>query len=356
MSQLQPRDIGYNSKTVVTVDVLKFFFCICIIALHTKLFSFNDTLYFLTRKGILRLAVPFFFVSSGYFLGLKLKKSDLVGDTIFSYCKRLLLPLCAFSIINIFLRTAAMVISRKSFFYIITHVGQAILFYPYGALWYVQACIVGALILIPFIRNKRINLALIFGVLLYVFALICNNYYSFLTTPVLKSGVDLYMKICKSPRNGLFVGFLFLGIGIKCADKDIAFYRKGEVLRKTLVWFIVSYLLYLAEVFFIRLRGGSIDDGSLYIMLVSVSPSLLCIALGLKTSKRNRITAWFEEHSVELRHLSTGMYFLHRPILFCVAYLVKDTTLRFVIVSLLAAVICLLAYRYPKSIVCRLLK
>ncbi|NRY33512.1 surface polysaccharide O-acyltransferase-like enzyme [Clostridium beijerinckii] len=51
------------------VDVLRLVFAIAVVSIHTMAFkSVNDDLWIATSMGIARLAVPFFFMVSGYFL------------------------------------------------------------------------------------------------------------------------------------------------------------------------------------------------------------------------------------------------------------------------------------------------
>ena len=50
------------------IDIVKFIFSICIIALHTLVLdSFNSDINWYVTHCIFRLAVPFFFVTSGFF-------------------------------------------------------------------------------------------------------------------------------------------------------------------------------------------------------------------------------------------------------------------------------------------------
>ena len=80
------------------VDFLKFVFCIAIIAIHTNLFyglGMPYSYYF--DKAILRIAVPFFFVTSGFFLGKSLAKERTsfhsnIKKPIQRYICRLLKP------------------------------------------------------------------------------------------------------------------------------------------------------------------------------------------------------------------------------------------------------------------------
>ena len=60
-----------------TIDLLKFIFSICVIAIHSSLFKeINTTLYISTTMGLFRIAVPFFFITSGYFYYRKLSSNQ----------------------------------------------------------------------------------------------------------------------------------------------------------------------------------------------------------------------------------------------------------------------------------------
>lgn len=205
-------------KTNSAIDIVKLACCLFIIAIHTKLAKClpDDTSYYV-EKIFFRLAVPFFFVVSGYFLGKKLSSTN-VFDTkktiIFKYCQRLLLPLVVFGVINIVEHDWQLFVEGKSLVHILAVDIRSILFYPFGALWFVQACIIGALMLLPFLRYKKLKLAFFLGFLLYVCALLCNNYYFIVEGTPVQSIVDKYLYICHSPRNGLFVGFFLLTTGV----------------------------------------------------------------------------------------------------------------------------------------------
>lgn len=71
---------------------------------------------------------------------------------------------------------------------------RSVVFYPKGALWYIQACLVGVWI-IPA------------GIILYIFALICNSYNFLVYDTKIGKMVDLLLLIIHSARNGLFYGF-----------------------------------------------------------------------------------------------------------------------------------------------------
>jgi len=63
-----------NTKYYGMIDVLRLVFAIMVVSIHTMAFqSINENLRIATSMGISRLAVPFFFLVSGYFLYNRIK-------------------------------------------------------------------------------------------------------------------------------------------------------------------------------------------------------------------------------------------------------------------------------------------
>ena len=90
------------SKQYDSIDLMKFIFCLCIIGIHTNISSiFPKALQLLIGRGFFRLAVPFFFVCSGFWIGKKYLKQPAELDIIIQkYIFRLLIPLIIFENIN----------------------------------------------------------------------------------------------------------------------------------------------------------------------------------------------------------------------------------------------------------------
>lgn len=324
MNQIQ------NKHTIASIDLAKIFFCCCIIALHTNVLSIIDSdIYYYIKKIVFRSAVPFFFVTSGYFLGKKIKYVEDTNKCIMNYCKRLLLPLVVFSIINYIELDAAMLSEGRSLMSIVLSNIRSSLFYPPGALWFVWACIIGSIMLIPFFKRNKLGLALILGIVLYVWALICNNYYFIIFDTSIKTLVDQYTKIFISPRNGIFLGFILLTIGACCS--------RIKVPRKTsYALLLMSFTFLLAEVFLLKDRAYA-DEGSLYISQLLFIPSLLLVLLNTDIYIPYDI-------SITMRKLSVGMYYLHKPILFIVSFITMSVVVRFLTTLIVALAICLLSY------------
>lgn len=358
------------------VDIAKFFFSVCIVVLHTEVYRiFSHQFPYYLEKGVLRLAVPFFFCTSGFFICKKLYLSEeqAYKDIIKRYIIRLLLPLMFFEFINIILESIKMMMQGITPQGIVLDIVKHICFYPYGALWYIQASIVGIILAYPFIKRKKINLALMISGICYIFALLANNYY-FLTERYIfmKDCIDEYLNLFISARNGVFVGFFMLCLGIKTYEiyVRIRFKRYFLILSG-----LILYLMYLGEI--VSLKDLCyIDDGALYLTHILFIPVLLlnllyscgqrakgtCLHIHLAAAARVFDCAELQ-NTVIFRNLSTGIYLVHRIIislLIIIASLgieVSRTKLSdFVIVLGSSIMLCLAAYRSKYSFFRNILK
>jgi|GEM_PF-3192475 len=339
-----------------TIDLVKFVLCICIIALHTDVLMLlpqTGELYF--TKMFVRLAVPFFFVTSGFLLGCKiysvpefLADSNNLKDVIKKRVKRLLLPLIVISvyvyisrfIMNVF------VFKTMSVNYAVKRTVRGIVFYPAGAMWYVQATIIAMLLLYFFIKHDKLLLVPFFGGILYVVAMMANSYYS-LNSASMKSLINKLYYYCSSFRNGFTVGFLFIGLGL-----IIVRYKLHEINIKYIVTAaIISYITLFLEAVFTNNRE-TLDDASLYVSFTVLIPSLviLCSRIKLKDNLPY----------VKLRMLSVGMFFIHVPVLEFLSYIDKLLKLNMSLVILFLATVsiclclCLFSYRLKNEFLLKL--
>ena len=83
-----------------SIDLVKYIFANMIILIHAQIFlDTNYTLYSITSQGIARLAVPFFFICSGYFF----TKKVVLNKETNSYIKHLLKILFVFLLLELFI-------------------------------------------------------------------------------------------------------------------------------------------------------------------------------------------------------------------------------------------------------------
>ena len=98
---------------------------------------------YLFLKSIIRLSVPFFFVASGYFLFNKLYNSSDKQLCIKNYIKRLIIPFAFWVIIDFIpLKLIPAIINKEGIKIFIMRTIRALIFYPWGAMWYILALII----------------------------------------------------------------------------------------------------------------------------------------------------------------------------------------------------------------------
>lgn len=125
------------------VDLGKLFFAACVVGIHTHAFSSWRPVH----TYIFALAVPFFFVCSGYFLGKKIGKAGSQAEyrtIIARYFKRLLIPYAIWGIWYFFLETAVSVVTEHTGLKeaLVTRLYNWLISSPGGGLWYVQTLLI----------------------------------------------------------------------------------------------------------------------------------------------------------------------------------------------------------------------
>ena len=293
------------NTTYKLVDLAKLLFALFVVAIHTNIFQNNHRIIpYILNYALFRLAVPFFFVCSGYFLGCKINKIDNIIEKkaiIKKYIVRLSIMFVFWLLIG--LPRQVYDLRDMSGSLIIRTLIKKIIFYPWGALWYILAVIVSVVIMIPFIKKSKIKIAVILGIVLYFFALICNNYYFLVENTFIEVIVNKYMQLCISARNGIFVGLLFVSIGIWLSE-NINKIKPS----KAITVFVISYFILFIEILIVYGKK-TLDDNALFISFITLIPSLLTILL--MCSKNTKVN-W---NTKVLRNYSTGIYLIHSPII-----------------------------------------
>ncbi len=342
-----------SKKFYFMLDIVKFVCCFFVVALHTGFLSaFDDSVSYWLEKALFRIAVPFYFITSGFLLGEKMSNIRSIIDIkkmFVHYSKRLFVLLLIFEPISIILDSLLEVYRGQSVFKGFQLKMKGVIFYPQGALWFIQACIVAVWIIYFFIRYNKKHLILPTACLLYAFSMLCNSYYFVIEGTVFQKNVDTYLDIALSARNGLFVGFIFIYLGILISDIN----RKKNIRTwKLAVSTLCLYCLYIFELYMVR-NVKMKDDGSLFIILpmFCVSLCLLCVKY-TSDSSNTKI----------LRNLSTGVYLIHAP-LRTIYFIYLDFigyspsgVVKFTVISLLAIFICLLSYRSKNKSISNLLR
>lgn len=284
-----------NSREYGGIDRFRLIAALLIVGIHTyPLSSISEELNFGIVNILARIAVPFFLMITGYFIlpqylsqkGNKCKpliNSIKKTGLLYAGATLLYLPISIYvgyySTGNIFVTVAKNIVFDGTFYH----------------LWYLPALIIGVLLFYALSRRFSLNMILGITIALYIFGLLGDSYYGLTAgTPFLKGIYDIGFRAFSYTRNGLFYAPIFLAMGVVIAKKKNLLTR-----RTSLIGFITSLILMLAEGFILRLFNYQRHD-SMYIALI---PCMFFLFQFTLASKRKASPA--------LRDISMWIYILH---------------------------------------------
>lgn len=302
-----------TNKRYPGIDCLKYVAAILVIVVHTSpLFPHMKWLSYTFSNGIGRLAVPIFFLASGFLVRERLKKAPAYFKRylkklgkVYGWWSLFYLPL-GFLWLNQnvdipwFLYPLALLVG---FFYAGT----------YYHLWYVPALMFALVIVNWLLKRWNYKVVLTLSGMLYLLGCL-ETYYSLLTNTYLIEIVDSYMKIFQTTRNGLFFGMIFVALGFFVSDhsQSLAKYAK--------VTYLVPCLgLLIAELCFIFDKPRL--DANFLVMFVPVALLLLLIAKDWQVKLS-------QERLLQLNQWTNFYYFGHLFVLFFWTKLSQSTSFK----------------------------
>ena len=294
-------------KNLDSADVLKFVLSILIVATHTSFFEGYLT-------PLVRLAVPAFFMISGYFFFSRtnscdteekkkayLKKSVTHNLKLYLFWFILLLPL------TLYIRkyhTMGLVGGAL-------HLIRDFLFgSTFQSSWYIVALITGFAIVL-FLSEKIPQSALIIiGVIFYIPSLLSSNYEFLLeSSDLLKAVGESLSKVFLLPCRNFSVSILYIAIGKYLAEKNY----EGKT-KKYTVTFLLAFAALIAEYLALHFSGVKIEDTDCYIALPFAAYYLCKVFLTLDIKCKCAII---------LRKIRTVSYCAHMAVFMVVGKLFK---------------------------------
>lgn len=321
--------VSYN-----TIDLFKLFAAVLIVFLHTyngDLGVYGDWV----NKVLSKACVPFFFLCSGFFLKKGMEQSLLSGGTekedlwFKKYIWRLVRMYLAWSVLTI--PVAIMIVKRGHPEY---GLGMRLLYHfrfffftgSIGIYWYLLALIICAVVIRWCSKRNLLHALLPFSFLLFLWGCAYDS-------PLNRDQLIFrFLHILfGSERNFLNVGLFYVLLGF--FGDSVCLSRQRNCHKVTIV------LLFVISVF---LRTWEVSAlGTNYTQaLVAISTFLLAKTSGSASAKPFYIAS---------RHLSTGLYLIHFPIILLFDYyLRKGTLIDFPITLLISLLVyCLLANLLP---------
>lgn len=212
-------------KEYGAVDIAKFIMAILVVSLHVYPFEgINETLHYYTINWFSRIAVPFFFICTGFFLYSSLESGN--KEHIKKYCLHILQLYLLWTIIYIPLIVHDRIMGKD--YGILKHIfllGRDFVFSgSYTQLWYLPSTLMAVgMLYLCWNRMSRWKM-LAMSIALYVCGLLAQSYFGLLKLLVAEGSIVWKMLkgaqlIMATTRNGIFFGFLFMLIGVLVGER-----------------------------------------------------------------------------------------------------------------------------------------
>ena len=318
-----------------TIDLFKLIASILVVFLHANSTG-NNAFFNLFSFAVTPMAVPFYFIISGFFFNQGLMKANDKRHYFLTYEKKLLILYLLWSVVSLpfSIITYGQLYVGKSFWYIFFVIIRRYVLCGEGVFWYILVMAESAVVLylVSKFKQKWLLLALIviglfLGVLYDNGSMIHNSFIS-------KMNSYFYFFFSWS-NNFIMKGIPFMGIGYIIYIFIVCVPQKGWIISAvlflvtTLFNVVIYYLNYRIMVLFI---------------IQAVAMSLFAMKFETKIDKYK---------SLILRELSSSIYFLHTFFLYFLIEVIFGTELFIPLKVLLAVLLCSIVYLIVKFVLSR---
>lgn len=211
-------------KQYKSVDLAKLVCAILIIILHTAPFaSYSKVLTVGFRNIVTVIAVPFFFLTSGF---LAFKKIDsLEGEDrkrcVKKYLKRLVIMYLIWSAVYFVFVVIKWTRSAFTYLDVIEYVKDFFFEGSYSTIWFLPALFSATLIVYLLHRKLSYRTVFIISCVVYLFTLGGSSYYGLVSRiPFIESIYNAYYSFFDSIKNGVCFGMIFVCMGAMMSENE----------------------------------------------------------------------------------------------------------------------------------------
>jgi len=310
----------------IAIDYARIFCVLLIVSIHLPVFASVDMFlshYF--NHVICRIAVPFFFISSGFFV------ADKIGvKGSYKYVCRVLTLYLVYNIIYIPQSLYGLALRHEDINYIFDTIKGLVVVGGYMQLWYLISLAFAVFALQLMVSRLRLNDKTIacLGAVLYLIGVIGNSYKEVLTSFDITL-ITHYYAFFGTMRNGLFFGIPFVAAGYLIKKNSFRIKNIGY-----LKWTIVFVICMLIEssVIYRYFNSGEKD------MMFFTFPASVCFFLTVCFINQNKEkTEWIgkkcREYSVTIFGMHILVYFyLNRYLIDNGFYMSEHTVIQYILV------------------------
>lgn len=279
------------------LDITKFFMALLVVCIHIKILPNNEYVSLIFTNVIARVAVPFFFVCSG-FLFFK-KQNSLTSSALIKMLKRLLVLFIGWTVFFgvVMLSTEYYYTEERPFYRFYQFLLRHLILNPYFHLWFLPALMIGLSTSWFFIKYNLKKTGFALAIILYIIGLLGDSYYNLsLQFNVLEPLVSKYYSFFTTTRNGLFFGFPIIFLFL--------YLRKVQLSHKTNLFLSLFFFILLFLEFFLIKKNGWARDHNMYLSLIPFSKFFFDGILTLKIKLSKNACLFFREYSL-------GLYLIH---------------------------------------------
>lgn len=282
------------------LDYFRLLAAFMVVAIHTSpLLSINESADFFLTRILSRLAVPFFFAVSGFFLFKVANNKEgllrFIKKTSILYIVSILLYLPVNIYMGYFVELRFDELLKDLLF-------DGTMYH----LWYLPAALLGSIISYFLINKLGLGVSLVISMLLYFFGLLGDSYYGLLdSNSNLLALYNLNFNLFDYTRNGIYFAPICFTIG--------AYVAKGKRLnrRNSLIAFLLTFSCMIVEGVILK-NIGFMKHDSMYLFLI---PSLyFLLQVLIQANVRSKPS---------LRTTSTVIYIIHPIMILIVRILAR---------------------------------
>ena len=264
-----------TARTLSGIEYFRLAAAFLVVAIHcSPLTTYSETADFILTRAVARVAVPFFFMVTGFFvLGRPEKLRRFLKRTALLYlaCILLYLPLNLYS-------------GALSGLTPVGALRELLFEGTFYHLWYFPAVLLGAAIASLLMRTRA---GLGIAAALYVLGLLGDSYWGLISgVPWLSDVYEVIFGLAGYTRNGLFFAPLFLLLGARLRGREAS--GKGEAAGLG-----AALALVLCEALLLRHLGWQRHD-SMYVFL----PAVMYFLFSLLLAPRGEAPGWLSPFSM----------------------------------------------------------
>lgn len=276
------------------LNIMKLVMAFFVMVVHFSPFkTIHPVLHFISIHGFTRIAVPFFFLSSGYLLS---EQGKIPPQRLIKTLNKLIKLYVFWTLIYSPLIVLQLVNTPSPLHWSITLIRNLFFEGSFIHLWYFVASIIGLVMVITLQRYLKTRIVFTLLLLLFMLGVLGDSYYGFsLTIPYLSTFKTTLFQFINTTRNGVFFAPIFIYTGILIKQFQPQF--KGHTL---FISFILILTLSFIEIFFLRSQGWA-KDYNLTFLIYPLSLLSFLISLNVKVN--------FDTD--RYRSMATTLFYIH---------------------------------------------